>query len=219
MRLVLLGPPGAGKGTHARILSEKWKVPHFATGDILRRHIREATELGARAKTILERGELVPDALVNELMISQLEEPEAQRGFILDGYPRTLGQAEALQAFLKGREEKLDTALYFKTSADVIVGRLSGRWSCPECGANYHVRNIPPRAAGTCDHCHRPLVQRSDDRPETVSHRLEIYEKETAPLLDYYRDRGLLVEVPGDFEVPELQEELAKVLREAGNAR
>lgn len=216
MRLVLFGPPGAGKGTHARILSEKWKVPHFATGDILRRHIREATELGRRAKTILDRGELVPDALVNELMIGQLAKPESQRGFILDGYPRTLGQAEALEKFLKNRRESPDAVLYFKTSAKVVVDRLSGRWSCPQCGANYHVRNIPPQAAGVCDHCHSPLVQRSDDRPETVRHRLEVYEKETAPLLDYYRKRDLLVEVPGDFDVPELQKELAKVLGERG---
>lgn len=210
----MFGPPGAGKGTHARILSEKWKVPHLATGDILRRHIREATGLGQRAKAILDRGELVPDALVNELMRDQLGRPEAKRGFILDGYPRTLGQAEALQDFLKSRNERLDVALYFKTSAEAVADRLSGRWSCPQCGANYHVRNIPPRVAGVCDHCHSPLVQRSDDRPETVRHRLEVYEKETAPLLEYYRKLGRLEEVPGDLEVPELQEELAKVFRE-----
>ncbi len=214
MRLVLFGPPGAGKGTHARILSEKWKVPQLATGDILRRHIREATQLGWRAKAILDRGELVPDALVNELMIGQLGKPEAKRGFILDGYPRTLGQAQALEDFLKGRNEKMDVALYFKTSVEVVVDRLSGRWSCPQCGANYHVRNIPPRAAGICDHCQGRLIQRSDDQPETVRRRLEVYEKQTAPLLDYYRRQGLLEEVPGDFEVPELQVELAKILEE-----
>lgn len=212
MRLVLFGPPGAGKGTHARILSEKEKVPHLATGDILRHEIREATELGKRAKAILERGELVPDALVNELMTGELAKPAAQRGFVLDGYPRTLGQAEALENFIKGRHEKLDVALYFKTSLEVIVDRLSGRWSCPQCGANYHMRNIPSRVAGVCDHCQGPLVQRSDDQPETVRHRLKVYEKETAPLLDYYRKRGLLEEVSGDFDVPKLQVELAKIL-------
>lgn len=218
MRVVLFGPPGAGKGTHARILSEKWKIPHLATGDILRRHIREGTGLGRRAKAILDRGELVPDALVNELMIGQLGKPQAQRGFILDGYPRTLGQAEALEKFLQERHERLDAALYFKTSADVIVDRLSGRWSCPQCGANYHVRNIPPQKAGICDHCQTGLVQRPDDRPETVRHRLEVYEKETAPLLDYYRKQGLLEEVGGDFDVPELQVELVKVLEERRKA-
>lgn len=212
MRLILFGPPGAGKGTHARILSEKWKIPQLATGDILRRHIREATELGKKAKAILERGELVPDALVNELMTGQLAKPEARKGFILDGYPRTVGQARALEDFLKGRKEELDVALYFETSPEVTVDRLSGRRSCPQCGANYHIRNIPPKVAGKCDSCQSDLIQRPDDRLETVRHRLEVYEKETAPLLDYYRKRKLLEEVPGDFDVPELQAHLAKVL-------
>lgn len=212
MKVILFGPPGAGKGTHARILSEEWKAPHFATGDILRHEIREATDLGKRAKAIIEKGELVPDALVNELMLGELEASEAKGGFILDGYPRTIGQAESLEDFLKKRRENLDVALYFKTSMEVIVERLSGRLSCPKCGANYHIRNIPPRVKGICDHCHTALIQRPDDKPETVRHRLEVYEKETAPLLDYYRKQGLLKEVPGDLDVPELHAELAKVL-------
>lgn len=213
MRLILFGPPGAGKGTHARILSEKGNVLHLATGDILRHHIREATQLGKRAKAILERGELVPDTLVNELMADQLSKPEASRGFILDGYPRTVGQAEALDQFLKGRSQKLDAALYFKTSPEVVIDRLSGRRACPQCGANYHIRNIPPKVEGKCDRCGSHLIQRSDDGPQTVRHRLEVYEKETAPLLEYYRKQGLLEEVPGDLDVPELQAELAKVLK------
>lgn len=217
MRLIFFGPPGAGKGTHARILSEKWKLPQLAAGDLLRAHIREGTGIGKRAKSILERGELVPDALVNELMLDQLGNSEAKRGFILDGYPRTIGQAEALENFLKARKETLDKALYFRTSTHVIVDRLSGRWSCPQCGANYHARNIPPKVSGKCDQCGGRLVQRSDDRPETVRHRLEVYEKETAPLLEYYRKRGLLEEVPGDYDVCALQEELVKVLERRGN--
>ncbi|MBI2167450.1 MAG: adenylate kinase [Candidatus Omnitrophica bacterium] len=212
MRLILFGPPGAGKGTHARVLAETWQVPHWATGDILRRHIREGTELGKRAKAVLAKGELVSDALVNELMIDQMSEPDGKRGFILDGYPRTVGQADALENFLKRQNEKLDVALYFKTSVEVIVDRLSGRRSCPQCGANYHVRNIPPRVEGVCDRCQSKLVERADDRPETVRHRLEVYEKETSPLLDYYRRRGLLKEVPGDLDVAELQVKLRKIL-------
>jgi adenylate kinase len=216
MRVILFGPPGAGKGTHARLLSEKWKVPHFAAGDILRAHIREGTAIGKRAKAIIERGELVPDELVNELMLSQLEKTEAKRGSILDGYPRTIGQAEALESFLKKRSEKLDAALYFKTSEEVIIERLSGRLACPQCGANYHVRNIPPRVQGRCDQCGSVLIQRKDDRQETIRHRLEVYEKETSPLLDYYRKRGSLREVSGDLDVPELQEELSRVFSAKG---
>ncbi len=212
MRLVLLGPPGAGKGTHARILSEKSGALHLATGDILRRHIREETALGKRAKEILARGALVSDPLVNELMEGELERTEANRGFILDGYPRTTGQAEALERFLSRRQEKLDAALYFKTSTEVIVDRLSGRRSCPACGANYHLRNIPPQVAGRCDRCQAELVERPDDRPETVRHRLRVYEKETAPLLGFYRERELLEEVPGDLDVTELEVELGKVI-------
>ncbi len=216
MRVILFGPPGAGKGTHAKILSEAWQVPHFAAGDLLRQEIRQATDLGKRAKAIIEKGELVPDALVNELMLGQLEKPETQNGYILDGYPRTVGQAEALEDFLKKRHENLDFALYFKTSMEVIVERLSGRLNCPKCGANYHIRNIPPRVKGICDQCQTPLVARADDKPETIRHRLEVYEKETAPLLEYYQKRKLLKEVPGDLDVPELQAELKKVIGPTG---
>lgn len=211
MRVILFGPPGAGKGTHAKLLSEKWKVPHLAAGDLLRRQVREATGIGARAKVILDRGELVPDSLINELMITELIKPEAGQGFILDGYPRTVGQAEALDGFLKKENQRLDLALYFKTSAEVIIDRLSGRRTCPTCGANYHIRNIRPRVEGQCDCCQTKLVERSDDRPETVRHRLEVYERETAPLLRYYELQGLLKEVPGDFDVSELQAELEQV--------
>lgn len=213
MRLILFGPPGAGKGTHARLLSEKWKVPQFAAGDILRQHIREGTEIGKKAKAILERGELVPDTLINELMVDQLGKPEAKRGFILDGYPRTIGQAKALDEFLKRNHLIIDAALYFKTSEQVIVDRLSGRRACPQCGANYHIRNIPPQAAGKCDRCGANLIERPDDRPETIRYRLEVYERETAPLLNYYHERKLLKEVQGDYDVPELQIEVGKILK------
>jgi adenylate kinase len=216
MRLILFGPPGAGKGTHAKILSEKWRVPHLAAGDLLRAHIREATEIGKRVKSILDRGELVPDTVINELIASELAKSGAKGGFILDGYPRTLGQADALEELLKKRKETLDSALYFKTSVEVIVDRLSGRRSCPKCNANYHVRNIPPKVAGKCDRCGVDLVERPDDRPETIRHRLAVYEKDTAPLLDYYRERELLIEVPGDWDVTELQDELARVLGRQG---
>lgn len=211
MRLVLLGPPGAGKGTHAKILSEKWQAPHLAAGDILRRHIAQKTDLGLKAKDIIERGELVPDVLVNQMMLAEIEKAGPKRGFVLDGYPRTIGQAEALDRFLEKEKTALDAALNFKTSEAVIIDRLSGRRICLECGMNYHIRNIPPKREGSCDRCGKPLTQRKDDRPETVRHRLEVYEKETAPLIHYYEQTGLLHEVPGDYHVPELQAELTEL--------
>ncbi|MSR77019.1 MAG: adenylate kinase [Candidatus Omnitrophica bacterium] len=204
MRLVLLGPPGAGKGTHAKILSEKFKADHLATGDILRQHIREKTTLGAKAKDIIETGNLVPDALVNEMMFEEISRV-GKKAFILDGYPRTIGQAESLDVFLKKQTMKLDAVLDFETSEQVIIDRLSGRRVCTKCGGNYHTRNIPPKKEGVCDKCGEMLVQRKDDTPVTIQHRLEMYLKETSPLIQYYKRQNILVSVPGDYDVPELQ--------------
>ena len=211
MKLVLLGPPGAGKGTHAKILSEKWQAPHLAAGDILRRNIAQKTPLGSKAKGIIERGELVPDELINQMMLDEIRGTKPEQGFILDGYPRTIGQAEALDVFLKNGKTQIDAALNFATSEKIIIARLSGRRICVKCGMNYHVRNIPPKREGRCDRCGEPLVQRKDDRPETIQHRLEVYQKETAPLIEYYSKKGLLHDVHGDYEVPELQAELTSL--------
>ena len=208
MILVLLGPPGAGKGTHARILSEKFDLAHLAAGDILRHHIREKTELGVKAKDVIERGALVSDDLVNAMMLDEIRQSQGKQGVILDGYPRTQGQAEALDTFLKEEKEHLDAVLNFTTSEKVIIDRLSGRRVCLDCSNNYHLRNLPPKREGICDRCGSVLTQRKDDRPETIRHRLETYQKETAPLIDYYIKKDCLYEVPGDFDVPELQAEL-----------
>lgn len=208
MRLVLLGPPGAGKGTHAQILSEKYQVPHLATGEILRQHIRKETPLGKKAKDIIEGGGLVSDDLVNEMMFDEIRRSGIQKGFILDGYPRTIGQAEALDRFAKSEKVPMDAAIDFATSEKIIINRLSGRRVCAKCGANYHVRNIPPKKEGLCDKCGEKLTQRKDDHPDTIKHRLEMYEKETRPLINYYQKQSILHEVPGDFEIPELQAEL-----------
>ncbi|HXV28247.1 MAG TPA: adenylate kinase [bacterium] len=210
MILVLLGPPGAGKGTHAKILSEKFDLAHLAAGDILRRHIREKTELGIKAKDVIERGELVSDDLVNAMMLNEIRQNGGKRGVVLDGYPRTQGQAEALDAFLSDEKKRLDAVLNFATSEKVIIDRLSGRRVCSDCGNNYHIRNLPPKKEGICDQCGRALTQRKDDHPETIRHRLETYEKETAPLIDYYIGKNLLKEVPGDYDIPELQAELKR---------
>ena len=184
---------------------------HLAAGDILRRHIREQSPLGKKAKNIIESGSLVPDPLVNEMMAGEISAAGVNKGFILDGYPRTIGQAEALDRFLKNEKVTLDAALNFATSEKVIIDRLSGRRVCSQCGRNYHIRNIPPKKEGICDDCAAKLVQRKDDEPATIRHRLETYDKETFPLIDYYKKKDLLKEVPGDYDVPELQEHFDKL--------
>ena len=216
MKLVLLGPPGAGKGTHAKKLSETYRVRQLSTGDILRKQIKDKTELGQRAKDVIERGGLVSDELVNEMMAREIENLGIDKGFLLDGYPRTIGQADALDAFLKKHVTKLDAVLNFVASEKVLIDRLSGRRVCQKCGANYHVRNIPPKKEGICDHCQIELVQRKDDKPETIANRLATYQKETAPLIDYYRQKGLLHDFSADTDVETMQRELKKFFEKTG---
>ena len=214
MKLVLLGPPGAGKGTHAEILSKKYQSPHLATGQIFRQHIQEKTNLGVKAKDIIEKGGLVPDQLVNEMMFEEMARLGDSNGFILDGFPRTIGQAQALDQFLKGQKSGLDVVLNFDTTQGMIIERLSGRRICPKCGGNYHLRNIPPKKEGIWDKCGEKLIQRKDDQPDTIQNRLKTYDKETKPLIDYYSKQGLLKDVPGDHDIPELQSELKSLFEE-----
>lgn len=211
MRMVLLGPPGAGKGTHAKVLKEKYSLGHLATGDILRRNIKQGTGLGVKARATIEKGALVSDDLVNEMMFAEILALSKDKGFILDGYPRTLGQAEALENFLAKENIPLDLVLNFETSEKVIIDRLSGRRVNPSTGRVYHIRNMPPKKEGICDETGEPLIQRKDDAPETVRHRLKVYEEETSPLIDFYQKRGLLQNIPGDFDVPELQPIITKL--------
>ncbi len=201
MRLVLLGPPGAGKGTQAQVLSKDLKSPHVSTGDMLREAIRLMKEAGLKAKAYMERGDLVPDQLVIDLVAERLKEDDAKKGFILDGFPRTSQQAEILDQKLEGMRIRLDLVLYFQTSPEVIIRRLSGRRICGQCGKNYHLKNFKPKTEGFCDACGGPLVQRPDDREEAIEERLKVYQKQTAPLIDYYRKKGVLAEVSGDLEV------------------
>lgn len=204
MRLVLLGPPGAGKGTQAQVLSKDLGVPHVSTGDMLREALKNASPLGLEAKSFMEKGALVPDDLVIALVLERLRRADAKKGFILDGFPRTPEQAKSLDARLAELKIPLDYVLYFKTSPAVIVRRLSGRRVCGQCGKNYHLTNFKPRREGLCDVCGGRLTQRPDDREETIEERLKVYEKQTAPLIDYYKRKNLLTEVSGDLDVMDL---------------
>jgi len=211
MRMVLLGPPGAGKGTHAKVMKDKYHLAHLATGDILRRNIKEGTGLGMEAKATIEKGGLVSDDLVNAMIFSEIEALPAGKGFILDGYPRTIGQAEALEIFLEKANTPLDIVLNFETSEKTIIDRLSGRRVNPTTGRVYHIRNMPPKKEGICDDTGEALIQRKDDSPETIRHRLNVYNDETSPLINFYNKRGTLQNIPGDFDVPELQPIITKL--------
>jgi adenylate kinase len=192
MRIVLLGPPGAGKGTQAKSLAEKLKLPHVSTGDLLRQNVKDATSLGKQAKDFMDKGLLVPDGLVAEMLLKRFDQADIKNGFILDGYPRNLSQAEKLDQILSKKNMDIDLAIYLDTSDPVIIQRLTGRLVCVSCGANFHVTNMPPEKEGICDHCGGRLYQRNDDKEETVKKRIEVYKQETASLIDYYRNKQKL---------------------------
>ena len=211
--MVLLGPPGAGKGTHAKILGELYQIPHISTGDLLRAQIQKGSELGKRAKSFIDNGKLVPDEVVIDMVGERLNQPDAQNGFILDGFPRTVEQAKALNQMLAERNAPLNLVLQFDTSEKVIIDRLSGRRACSKCNANYHIRNILPKKEGICDVCGSALIQRKDDVPETIRQRLKVYEDQTAPLIEFYTQRKLLRAVNGDLEIEPLQKELSECMQ------
>lgn len=205
MRVIFLGPPGAGKGTQAQRAAGRWGVPRIATGDMLRGAVAAGSPLGRQAKAYLERGELVPDEVVISLVAERLDRDDARKGFVLDGFPRTVTQAQALGRLLAERGVALDRVLDVEVGEEELVRRLAGRRSC-RCGASYHVQLSPPRAEGRCDACGGALVQREDDRPETVRRRLAVYRTETEPLTEYYRAQGLLETVLGEGTVEEVSQ-------------
>jgi adenylate kinase len=197
-RVVFLGAPGAGKGTQARGLAAEWGVPQVATGDMLREAVAAKTPLGVEAKRYMDSGALVPDEVVIGLVEERLARADARPGFVLDGFPRTAAQAQALDAMLKARGTALDRVVFLDVSREELLRRLTGRRVCRQCGSPFHIVSAPPRTAGRCDKCGGELYQRSDDSSEAVATRLDVYEKQTAPLLAYYRDRGLLTDVVGE---------------------
>lgn len=215
MRIVLLGPPGAGKGTQARMLGERISSPQIASGDLLRAAVRDKTPLGLKAKGYMDRGALVPDELVLKLIDERLDQPDAKRGFILDGFPRSLPQAEAFGKTLSRRNQALDKVIAIIAPDEEIVKRISGRRTCKKCGAMYHVIFDPPRNAGICNECNSELYQREDDSEDTVRMRLEVYNNATKPLLEYYGRTGLLAQIDG---VGRSEEILDRILHAIGKA-
>ncbi len=213
MRIVLLGAPGSGKGTEARILSEKLSIPHISTGDILRRAIAEKTLLGRKAKSYVEGGGLVPDEVMVGLVEERLRKDDSRKGFILDGFPRTLAQAETLQGTLEGLGSSLDLVLHLDAPVEVLVERLAGRRVCRKCQALFHVKNMPPKKEGICDNCGGELYQRPDDEEEVVRNRLNIYSSTVGELLGYYRERDLLYMVNSDEGPEKTFEEIWKLIR------
>jgi adenylate kinase len=215
MRIVLLGPPGSGKGTQATAIEERWGLPHIASGDLLRAHVKDDSELGRRARPYMERGDLVPDSLIIDMMAERLSQSDAQQGYVLDGFPRTVAQAEALDARLAALGQQVDAVVYLEVPEAEILRRLSGRRICPHCGAIYQLDTMPPAQEGVCDKCGAALVQRTDEQPEVVRNRLRVYEVQTEPLLAYYQAQRRLHKVDGTIGVDNVMKEIARLLEEA----
>ena len=214
LRTILLGPPGAGKGTQAVNIVDKYGVPHISTGDIFRANIKNGTELGKKAQEYMNRGELVPDDLVIEIATTRLLEDDCKNGFLLDGFPRTVYQAEKLDEFLAAHGSKIDKVLDIAVEKEELITRLTGRRVCKACGASFHVVNIPPKTEGICDRCGGELIQRADDTIETVANRIDVYEKQTMPLVDYYEKAGNIAHIDGATGLDNVFADIVKALGE-----
>ena len=212
MKIIMLGAPGAGKGTQAKQIAGKYSIPHISTGDIFRANIKNGTELGKKAKEYMDQGLLVPDELTCDLVVDRIGQDDCKNGFVLDGFPRTIPQAEALTDALNKLGEKMDYAIDVDVPDESIVKRMSGRRACLDCGATYHVVSIPPKKEGICDACGSKLVLRDDDKPETVQKRLDVYHEQTQPLIDYYKEAGILKSVDGTQPMEDVFAEIVKIL-------
>lgn len=212
MKIIMLGAPGAGKGTQAKKIAEKYSIPHISTGDIFRANIKNGTELGKKAKTYMDQGLLVPDELTVDLVIDRVGQDDCKDGYILDGFPRTIPQAECLDAALEKRGEKVDFAIDVEVPDENIVNRMSGRRACVGCGATYHIKYNPTKVDGVCDACGEKLVLRDDDKAETVQKRLGVYHDQTQPLIDYYTKSGVLKEVDGTVDMEDVFQAIVEIL-------
>ena len=214
MRIIMLGAPGAGKGTQAIKIAEKYAIPHISTGDIFRANIKNNTELGQKAKTYMDQGLLVPDELVVDLVVDRVGQKDCGNGYVLDGFPRTIPQAEALDQALSALEQKVDYAINVEVPDENIVNRMSGRRACVDCGATYHIVYAPTKEENVCDNCHGNLILRDDDKPETVQKRLNVYHEQTQPLIDYYTEKKILVEVDGTVDIEDVFAAIVNILGE-----
>ena len=212
MKIIMLGAPGAGKGTQAKQIADKYSIPHISTGDIFRANIKNNTELGQKAKAYMDKGELVPDELTLDLIMDRFKQPDCENGYVLDGFPRTIPQAESLTKALSERGEAVDYAVNVDVPDENIINRMSGRRACLNCGATYHIVYNPSKKEGICDTCGQQLVLRDDDKPETVKKRLSVYHDQTQPLIDYYKNEGILAEVDGTKDMEEVFEDIVKIL-------
>lgn len=214
MKIIMLGAPGAGKGTQAKKIAAKYQVPHISTGDIFRANIKNGTELGKKAKTYMDQGLLVPDELVVDLVVDRVNQEDCRNGYVLDGFPRTIPQAEALDKALTSLGQKMDYAIDVEVPDENIVTRMGGRRACVGCGATYHLVYAPAKEEGICDTCGKELILRDDDKPETVQKRLNVYHEQTQPLIDYYTQAGILRKVDGTADIEDVFREITRILGE-----
>lgn len=212
MKIIMLGAPGAGKGTQAKLISDKYKIPHISTGDIFRMNIKNNTELGMKAKEYMDQGLLVPDELVVDIVVDRLKQEDCNSGYILDGFPRTIPQAKELDKALSEMKQKIDYAINVEVPDERIISRMAGRRACVNCGATYHIVNMPPKKENICDNCGNELVLREDDKEETVYKRLSVYHEQTQPLIDYYSQKNILLNVDGTKHMDDVTEDIIKVL-------
>lgn len=212
MKIIMLGAPGAGKGTQAKMIAKEYGIPHVSTGDIFRANIKEGTELGKEAKGYMDKGLLVPDELTVKILLDRVAKDDCKNGYVLDGFPRTIPQAEVLEDALNKLNDKIDYAIDVNVPDENIIKRMSGRRACLKCGATYHIEHVPPKKEGVCDVCGEPLVLRDDDKPETVKNRLDVYHKQTQPLIDFYSERNILKTVDGTVDMMDVFNAIKAIL-------